>query len=62
MGEEILNGREWQRQAGRIRAAQWEANPHGGMEGVAGGVGKMSRLWEQREDDSAWLGSCGPEP
>lgn len=44
MGEEILNGREWQRQAGRIRAVQWEANPKGGMEGVAGGVDEMSGL------------------
>lgn len=38
---------EWeesQRQAGRIRAVQWEASPKGGMEGVAGGVDKMSRL------------------
>lgn len=38
---------EWEgaaRQAGRIRAMQWEANPKGGMEGVAGGVDKMSRL------------------
>lgn len=62
VGEEILSGREWQRQAGRIRAVQWEANPKGGMEGAAGGVDKMSRLWERSEDDSAWLGSRGPEP
>lgn len=44
MGEEILSGRKWQRQAGRIRAVRWEANPKGGMEGVAGGVDKMSQL------------------
>lgn len=44
VGEEILSGRESQRQAGRIRAVQWEASPKGGMEGVTGAVDKMSRL------------------
>lgn len=44
-----LSGRrdpEWEgvAKAGRIRSVQWEANPKGGMEGVAGGVDKMSRL------------------
>lgn len=46
---EILSGRrdpEWEgvAKAGRIRAVQWEANPKGGMEGVAGGVDEMSGL------------------